>query len=134
MTLALAIYLFAMTPVDAIWVRYNVDRVLAGDPAPSVQISVHPISSEGILLTRPLLECRDPIIREGIRAMLAARHAEATLIPARRHDDGWTTEQLSDSLVLAILEANEAEWEVYRDIAEREIAIRRFCDYAYQWY
>ncbi len=82
--LALVVYLFALTPVDAICVRYNVWRILAGDPAPSVQISVHPIGPEGVLLLEPLLGSDDAIIREGVRAMLAQRADQAETAAAQR--------------------------------------------------
>ena len=52
-TLAIAIYLFALTPVDTLVHTYNVRQILAGDLAPSVQISVHPISAEGYLVLGP---------------------------------------------------------------------------------
>ncbi len=67
-TVAIAVYLFALIPVDTFVVHYNVQRILEGDPAPSVQISVHPIGSEGVLLLLPLLECEDALIRGGVRA------------------------------------------------------------------
>ena len=78
--LALAVYLFALTPVDAIVHYYNVRRITAGDPAPSVQISVHPIDSQGMLAILPLADADDPIIRDGVRAMLAERQ-ETALCP-----------------------------------------------------
>ena len=65
-TVAVAAYLFALAPVDAIVHAYNRQRILDGDPAPSVQISVHAIDSEGMLVLRPLVRCKDPVIREGI--------------------------------------------------------------------
>ncbi len=76
--LAAAFYLYALTPVDLIVMRYNVARILAGDPAPSVQVSVHPIDAEGIRELFPLIECRDEIIREGVKALLARRESEMT--------------------------------------------------------
>lgn len=133
-TLAIAVYLFALTPVDAIVVAYNVRRILAGDPAASVQISVHPISSEGVLLLEPLLNCDDAILREGIRALLAEREQEAEAAAERRRSLGWTCYQLSDRLVRQDLQANGYLWEKYRDRVAREAALSRFHEYAYQWY
>jgi hypothetical protein len=85
--LALALYLLALWPTDMIVHYYNVRRILTGDPAPSVQISVHPINSEGVLQLLPLVECDDAIIRDGVRAMLADRHDQAEALdqlPDRR--------------------------------------------------
>ncbi len=132
--LALAVYLFALTPVDAIAVKYNVRRILAGDPAPSVQISVHAIDSEGVLLLEPLLDCDDPIIREGIRAMLADRDDESEAAAARRQNLGWTAYQIADDMVLKRLRADRSRWSAYRDRSLRAAALARFHQYAYQWY
>jgi hypothetical protein len=132
--LALAVYLYAITPVDAIWVSYNVRRVLAGDPAPSVELSVHPIGPEGILFLKPLMHCQDPIIREGIRAMLAEELEEAEVQfrkPERQH---WTAYQIADHLVLRRLRADSATTIDYRDPIRRRAALDAFHQYAYQWY
>lgn len=132
--LAITIYLFALTPVDAIVCSYNVRRVLAGDLAPSVQISVHPISAEGILLLRPLLECNDVVIHEGVRAMLAERQARADALAATRSEQGWTAFQWSERVVWHGLRADADRWREYRDVEKRSAAIKSFQDYAYQWY
>ena len=67
----MAVYLYSVTPVDVFVVQYNVRRILAGDAAPSVQISVHPISAEGVLCLPPLTQCDDAIVRQGVCAYLA---------------------------------------------------------------
>ncbi len=133
-TLAVAIYLFALTPADAIVVAYNVRRVLAGDPAACVQISVHPIGSEGLLLLRPLLDCDDPTIRAGIQAILAQREEEAESVDNRRQSLSWTAYQLADRLVLAQLRADHERWSAYDNKELREAALKQFHAYAYQWY
>jgi hypothetical protein len=132
--LAFATYLYALTPVDTLVVQYNVRRILAGDPAPSVEISVHPISSEGVLLLRPLLDCDDAIIREGVRAMLAERLDEAESQARRRETLGWTTYQLADQIVLRGLRDSGDRWSDYRDQEARSRALKAFHDYAYQWF
>jgi len=133
-TLALTIYLFALTPVDTIVTTYNVRRILSGDPAPSVQISVHPIGSEGVLLLRPLLNCQDETIREGVRAMLAQRHEDAEKRALRRQEEGWTAFQISDRVVLRELRAAQSDWSEYADPDRRNTVRKKFNDYAYQWY
>ena len=132
--LAVTVYLFALTPVDTLVHRYNVRRILAGDPAPSVQISVHPISPEGVLVLLPLLECDAPIIREGIRAMLADRLDEAEALAQGHQTKGWTTVQLADQVLLTSLRAKSTKWAQYADRTERKAALKQFHDYAYQWY
>jgi hypothetical protein len=79
-TPAAAIFLYAVLPVDFLVHTYNVRRILKGDLAPSVQISVHPIDSGGILALYPLMKSNDEAIREGIKAMLAERALRAEYI------------------------------------------------------
>ena len=133
-TLAVTIYLFALTPVDTLVVSYNVRRILSGDPAPSVQISVHPISSEGVLLLQPLVHCRDQTIAEGVCAMLAQRHEEAETLARRRREQGWTTFQIADHVVLTGLRAASSSWDKYADKGKRDTALESFHEYAYKWY
>jgi hypothetical protein len=120
--------------VDTLVVSYNVRRILAGDPAPSVQISVHPISSEGVLLLRPLVSCPDVTIREGVRAMLAQRLEEAERLAELRAVRGWTSHQISDEWVLDGLIAARRDWAAYADRLQRESALKRFHTHAYQWF
>lgn len=132
--LAGAIYLFQITPVDAIWVEYNVRRILAGDPAPSVQFTVHPISAEGWLLLEPLLDCPDATIREGVAAMLAQRADEAEWFAANGQEQGWTTFQWAEQRLLEQLRAASPRWAPYVDQRVRQAAQEKFAAYAYQWY
>jgi hypothetical protein len=131
---ALAVYLFAITPVDTLVMSYNVRRILSGDPAPSVQISVHPIDADGIIQLVPLLNCQDTMIRNGIRAMLAGRHDQAEAIALKNESLGWTTYQIADHLLLRTLRNHQSRWSTYRDPRERSAALDQFHRYAYQWY
>ena len=132
--LAITVYLFVITPVDALVHSYNVRQILAGDLAPSVQISVHPIDSEGILVLPPLLDCDDAVIREGICAMLAQRYLLAQDRSQRRARVGWTAHQQADELLHSHLTALREYWEPYLDHAKRSTALTRFRAYTYQWY
>ncbi len=133
-TVAIAAYLYALTPVDALVHTYNVRRILAGDSAPSVQISVHPISSEGVLVLHPLVACRDPVVREGIRALLAERALQAEAASRRQTQQGWTAVQLADRMLLDHLRSSCSDWQEYDDSRRRTAALERFHKYAYQWY
>ena len=133
-TLAIAVYLLALTPMDTIVVGYNVQRILAGDPAPSVQISVHPINSEGILLLQPLLECDDEMIREGVRALLAQHHESAEATSNRRKSLGWTTYQIADRMALDEFRKHSRLWRRFSDPKVRKPVLERFHKYAYQWF
>ncbi len=135
LTLGAAVYLFAVTPIDMIVYRYNVSQILAGNLTASVQITEHPLSDEAILQLRPLLQCQDPIIRDGIRAMLAERQATVESRVQRDNRDGWTTYQTSRRSVLEQLRAASPNWSDYSiDHSQRDAARTRFRDYAYQWY
>jgi Arc/MetJ-type ribon-helix-helix transcriptional regulator len=133
-TVGIAVFLFALTPVDSLVHAYNVRQVLAGDLAPAVQISEHPISTEGVLVLRPLVDCDDPIIREGIRALLAERALQGQRLHEQRNELGWTSWQLADAVLLERLNAARADWDEYRDDALRAATLSRFREYAYQWY
>jgi len=133
-TLAVALYLLAITPADAIVVSYNVRQILAGDLKPSVQITVHPISSEGIASLRPLLECKNETIREGVRALLAQRDEEAEALAKQRQELGWTSYQMADRKALDWFREHRAEWDAFATAGERQSTYDRFARYAYQWY
>lgn len=133
-TLAIAIYLYSVTPVDAIAMQYNVRRILAGDSAPSVQISVHPISAEGFLMLPPLVDCNDPVVRDGLKAMLADRLDEAESQLRHRDEDGWTARQIADQRLLEQLRAASGNWSDLVDQRKRRVALDAFHKYAYQWF
>ncbi|QDT49843.1 hypothetical protein Pan258_38980 [Symmachiella dynata] len=133
-TLAIALYLLALTPLDTLVVGYNVRRILDGDPAPSVQISVHPINAEGILQLQPLLDSDNEIIREGVRALLAVHHSEAESTATHRWALGWTTYQIADEIALKEFRQNQEAWQQYADPKVRQAALDRFHKYAYQWF
>ncbi len=133
-TLGAAVYLYLVIPVDALVHAYNVQCIMAGELAPSVQISVHPINSGGILVLRPLVNCQDETIREGIRAMLAERALRGEEVDRQRAAQNWTSFQLADRMLLDRLRTNQADWVDYTDAGQREAALQRFRSYAYQWY
>lgn len=132
--LFLFVFVYAVAPVDALVMRYNVERILSGDPTPSVQISVHPIDPDGLLQLPPLLESDDPIVREGVRALLAEKLTEARSRRKQQAEDGWTGYQWGDAVLVRELESLEDRLSPYDSRAARTRALRRFHDYAYQWY
>ncbi len=140
LALAAAIYLYALTPVDLLVMRYNVARILAGDSAPSVQISVHPIDAEGLRELRPLMECRDEIVREGIKALLARRESEMAVEDQRTGNvySKWeqlTAVQFANEALLHELNDDRDRFQPYGgELIGRQNAWERFQKYAYQWY
>ena len=133
-TVSFAAYLYAVLPVDAFVNQYNVGRILAGDPAPSVQISEHPTSAEGLLCLSPLLNCSDEIIRDGIRALLDQKLDEAEVKAVEQQTLGWTAVQGADQRLLAHLRPRPGDPVKPTDLTQRATALERFRKYAYQWY
>jgi hypothetical protein len=133
-TLVAFVYLYMVTPVDALVMRYNVQRILAGDMAPCVQISVHTIDAEGILQLPLLLDCDNETIREGVRALLSTRFDRAKADAAKPGSDHWTAFQWSKRDMLRRLDALGPELHSFESPRQRTQVFRDFRDYAYQWY
>ena len=133
-TVAFAVYFYAVLPVDAWVMRHNVQRVLAGDMSPAVQISVHQTSVEGVLQLLPLTQCENEIIREGVKAILAQYQEYSENLAAERKHLGWTSRQIADDELLRALQDSQAEWAEYKDQPRRSTAITRFHEYSYQWF
>jgi hypothetical protein len=131
-TLGFAIYLYAITPLDYLSMRYNVARILAGDPAPSVQITEHFISSEGLLALFPLLDSSDVVVKTGVAALLDRRRDE--LEDERAATEHWTTYQIADRLFLDRTHRLRASTARFPDEETRQAAWIRFKTVAYQWY
>jgi hypothetical protein len=131
-TLAAAFYLYAVLPVDMLVHTYNVRRILTGDLAPAVQISVHPIDSGGVLVLPPLVNVDDENIRDGVRALLAERALHIDTL--ERSLTNWTSFQLADRLLDERLKKVNSDWAEFIDPAKRAAALERFRAYAYQWY
>lgn len=132
--LALAMYAYCVLPVDWLTTKYNVRRIMAGDPAPSVQLSVHPLSAEGLLQLRPLLASDDPLIRDGVAALLALELSklDARIGPAT--EPHWTAYQIAEHELHSQLDGLRDELAIYRDPMSRKEARDAFDAYAYQWY
>jgi hypothetical protein len=133
-TLAFAIYLYSVLPIDAWVMRHNVNRVLSGDLTPSVQISVHQTSAEGVLQLLPLMDCKNEIIREGVKAILALYQDYSENLAAEHAKLGWTSHQIADESLLDALQESQDTWAEYKDQARRSAAITRFHEYTFQWF
>jgi hypothetical protein len=133
-TLALAVFFYALTPVDTIVMRYNVRRILTGDLAPAVQISVQPIDSAGVLELLPLLKSENETIRGGVRAIIAKRFAKAEIREQQLENLGWTAYQVSDQKLLDELRRSKSEWDdpTVRHLHNRNL--NRFHKFVYQWF
>jgi hypothetical protein len=74
------------------------------------------------------------VIREGIRAMLAERAIQVEAAVQDQQRRGWTSYQLAERILLERLSTVRAKWADYSDPAKRDAALKRFREYAYQWY
>jgi hypothetical protein len=132
--LALAMYAYCVLPVDWLTSRYNVRRILAGDPAPSVQISVHPLSAEGLLQLAPLLDSDNALIREGVRSMLALELRRLDVRFRAANSPHWSHWQLAERQLFGELQRIRSELAVDNDPQANQSARDAFDQYAYQWY
>ena len=125
--LSVILPLVALAVFGALFILANPDL------ARSVQIGWHPVNVEGLLVLAPLTRCDDPILREGIQALLAKDGTcRGAANPQRQAH--WTTFQFSDRVLATRLDSIREEWEPYVDATQREEAWRRFREYVYQWY
>ncbi|QDT36692.1 DUF4153 domain-containing protein [Stratiformator vulcanicus] len=130
-TLALMIYLFVVAPVDYLAHSYNVRRILAGDPAPAVQLSVHPIDDGGLLALPAALQSDNAVIREGARAILSERLEE---FRSRCPTEPWDRHQFATEQLEARLTEMRDELDTFIDIEARRKARAQFDEYVYQWF
>jgi hypothetical protein len=96
---AIALVALAVTPLD--WIAWSVNTPLIqrmSPPRPAVQLSVQPISAEGLLTLIPLLEHEDPIIAAGVAGLLGEWYAGSGRYFAEQYEPPtrWTKYQLSD--------------------------------------
>lgn len=133
-TVSIAGVLLVILPIDPLIHTYNVRRVLAGDLAPSVQITEHDVDAGGVLVLQPLLRSDNETIREGIRALLAERALRLEAERPQRRRLGWTAYQAADEQLRKDLLARRDQWSTYTDDDARTAAWARFKSYAYQWY
>ena len=137
-TVLLLALVYVILPVDLLVHRYNAVRILKGDLAPSVQITVQPLSDEAYLALLPLVRCEDEIIKQGVRAMLLEKFDQ--YLHQRFHASSpegkyaWTQFRISTELLsVEIMMRDQYTWGLETS-SERAQAKQRFVDYAYRWY
>lgn len=133
-TVAFATYLYAVLPVDGFVNWFNVNRIMRGDFAPSVQISVHPTSDEGYLFLLPLRDCSNEIIREGVTGLLQEKQQELQRLMQTNGATHWTAKQFARDRLRRQLDVEINQPKSTNDVLQREQAIESFRKYAYQWY
>lgn len=128
--LMLTVIAYSVFPVDYVAHRHNVATVNAGYLHPSVMIVVKSKDDEGYLPLFALTDHDDPIIRDGVLAILAQREAELDAMSAAH----WTEFQAANWLLYRRLKENHSDWIRFQQTAARASAIERFRNYAMQWY
>lgn len=135
-TLACGLYLLAVTPVDYLVHSCNARQILAGDLAPSVQITEHSVDASGWSVLVSLVDCEDATIREGIRAKLAELYFHP---PVRDRIFGertghWSELQLAERELQQKLKSRSDLWQQYKPPEKRTKLWQSYKEYAYQWY
>ncbi len=132
--LVISIYALSILPMDWLAHRWNVHQVTTRNFPPAVQISVHPITDEGWITLFPLLDSDEPILREGITAMLAQRQLDLEQDePLRRKS--WKSYQASQQMLMNQFDRYHDQLLPYLESeSTRRNAILQFKDWAYRWY
>lgn len=131
---AFAVYVYVVAPVDSLVHRYNVRMILAGHPQPSVQISEHPFEDAASPVLIPLLQCNDPLIREGIRAILDSRLKQMDSQRSRLAELHWTAWQSGTEHAYQQLTALRSELTNPSGETAAQHAREAFRTYAMQWW
>ena len=136
-----SIYLLALLPMDAISHGWNVSSIRSGYLAPAVQIGVQTISDEGLLCLLPLLDSDEPVIKEGVAALLAERFSQLSDESAESAKSAtlptisWTQFQGSRSLLVHRLEEILPQLLPFLNSTNmRQKAMERFRDWSKRWY
>jgi len=129
-----AVCLYVAAPVDSLVHRFNVSRILAGHPEPSVQISEHPIEDAALPVLIPLLNCEDTTIRDGVRALLHLRLQQLRSSRTSESKQDWTAWQFGTDQAVRELEAAERRISGTPAGTEFYEARERFREYAMQWW
>ena len=138
LTVCFFVWFYLVLPVDLLVHTANTRWVLAGHPAPSVQISEHPLDASALCAISPLLESRDPIIRDGVRALYARTaiewfdyNATADTMSLPQH---WTAYQGAEQCLYDRLLGTKALWKPFTPQSRRSAALWRFHEYSMQWW
>jgi len=80
------------------------------------------------------VNCNDPLVRDGLKAMLANKLDEAESHLRRRGEDGWTAHQIADDRLLEQLRAASGHGSDLADQRKLKAALDAFHKNAYQWF
>lgn len=137
-----SLFVLAVMPMDAIAHRWNEASVRRGYLPPIVQFGVQTISDEGWLCALPLIDHEDPIVRDGIRALLVEHQSnDVSKMPSNTegHEENpwwaWTQFRGSSSLLSTRIGQFEDRFESWRvSRPQRLQAIEQFKAWSAKWY
>jgi hypothetical protein len=134
-TMMCFLFAYLVLPTDTIVYRYNVRCIDQFNIRPSVQIMAHTISPSGISELVPLVDAKDEILRDGIRAFLAEEMVSLKNTTEVTNQN-WRTYQFAENSLREKLEAlREDKLSSYlADDNLRNRALERFRTYVMQWY
>lgn len=130
--LGLAVFVYAVLPVDVLIHRYNVAEVMSGNLPPVVQITGHEVDDECLPVLLPLTNSEDALIANGMKAFLAARTSQLQAKVGRAEQQGWTAWQRSQTNSLAILKDHRQEMSMSDSTSDGTNAFERLQNYAYE--
>ncbi|MEZ6056254.1 MAG: DUF4153 domain-containing protein [Planctomycetaceae bacterium] len=131
---AVATVLYAATPVDWLVHTWNSRQILAGHLAPAVQITEHDVDAQGVLALCSLADHEDPVIRDGIRSLLARWSSRLGRERNEQETDHWTAFQYAETLLIDRLAELHPKWSPFEEQVPQESAWKAFRKFAYQWY
>ncbi len=99
--LALAVAVFIVSPTDELAMRYNVARIAADQYRPLLHLYEQPIRPEAVPALLALLDHPDPVVRDGVAVIAAARRDRLRADDARA---GWLDFELSRHRALGALD------------------------------
>lgn len=130
----LAIWLFAVLPVDSLIHRWNVHQILNGNPAPVVQITAHQLDDACLPVLLPLCEDSDPVVARGIAALLNIRVGRLQESIDENRKAGWTAWQGHQSRALSALNTASSKWDIFDSRVSAAAALQRLSDEALEKY
>ncbi len=125
--------------------QWNDNRIASGMLAPAVQIAAQPISDEGLLCMFPLVESKEPLVRQGVLALLAKRESQmhrgrAERLSVRTTNEpaqasAWADFQGSTHTLRQKYLAINDDLQPFREsYTHQENAWKAFHEWAMQWY
>ena len=133
--LGLTVLIYVLLPIDMIVTRSNVRAVLAGKTSACMPIGVKELTTESLFALTPLINCDDPVIRDGVQAHLARHDERLSALLESRQQLGWTAYQAADSKALNhLIQHRDRFAQFAKNPSAQKRAIEALREYAYQWY